>query len=291
MKRILVIGAKGMLGRDLVEVLRASSGDEVIGWDIDEIDIRVEKDTVAKIDRVRPDIVVNVAAYTNVDECESQAEKAFAVNAEGMRHVALGAVKCGAKVVYTSTDYVFDGQKGSPYVEDDLPHPLNVYGRSKLQGERYVQELTDDGVIVRTQWLFGKHGNNFVASVLRQAGEKKEFSIVDDQVGSPTYTVDLAKALSALLQRGAKGIFHATNSNTCTWFEFGRSVLEFSGISGVSVLPISSAALNRRAVRPPYSGLSCQKLKQVTGMTLRPWSEALKEYLNSLRERTEPLAG
>ena len=123
MKRILVIGAKGMLGRDLVEVLRASSEDEVIGWDIDEIDIRVEKDTIAKIDHVRPDIVINVAAYTNVDECESQAEKAFAVNAEGMRHVALGAVKCGARVVYTSTDYVFDGQKETPYVEDDPPHP------------------------------------------------------------------------------------------------------------------------------------------------------------------------
>ena len=121
MKRILVIGAKGMLGRDLVEVLRASSEDEVIGWDIDEIDIRVEKDTIAKIDHVRPDIVINVAAYTNVDECESQAEKAFAVNAEGMKHVALGASRCGAKIVYLSTDYVFDGGKGVPYLEEDRP--------------------------------------------------------------------------------------------------------------------------------------------------------------------------
>lgn len=282
MKRILVIGAKGMLGSDVMKEFCSSSFYDVTGWDIDEIDIRVETETIAEIDRLGPEVVINLAAYTNVDECESQAEKAFAVNAEGMRHVALGAVKCGAKVVYISTDYVFDGQKGRPYVEDDLPRPINVYGRSKLQGERYVQELTGDGVIVRTQWLFGKHGNNFVASVLRQAGEKKELSIVDDQTGSPTYTVDLAKVLSALVQREAKGIFHAANSDTCTWFEFGQSILEFSGITGVSVRPISSRDLNRRAIRPPYSGLSCQKLKQVTGMTLRPWSEALKEYLDSL---------
>ena len=284
MKRILVIGAKGMLGRDVMEELRSSSLYEVTGWDIDEIDIRVEMDTVAKISRLGPEVVINLAAYTNVDECESQAEKAFAVNGEGMRDVALGALRCGAKVVYISTDYVFDGQKGEPYVESDLPNPLNVYGRSKLQGERYVQELTEDGVIVRTQWLFGKHGNNFVAFVLRQAREKKELSIVDDQTGSPTYTVDLAKAISALIQHDAKGIFHAANSNTCTWFAFGQSILEFSGMAGVSVRPISSKELNRPAIRPPYSGLSCQKLKQVTGMTLRPWSEALREYLHSLRE-------
>jgi len=289
MKRILVIGAKGMLGRDVMGELRSSSLYDVTGWDIEEIDVRIERDTVEKISRLRPEVVLNLAALTNVDECESQAERTFSVNAEGMRHVALGAVKCGAKVVYISTDYVFDGQKGRPYVEDDVPHPLNVYGRSKLQGERYVQELTEDGVIVRTQWLFGKHGNNFVASVLRQVGEKKELSIVDDQTGSPTYTVDLAKVLSALIQREAKGIFHAVNSNTCTWFKFGQSILEFSGITGVSVRPISSRELNRQAIRPPYSGLSCQKLKQVTGMTLRPWSEALKEYVNSLREGKGPL--
>ena len=284
MKRILVIGAKGMLGRDLMEVFRASSSDEVIGWDIDEVDIRIEKDTVEKISRLRPEVVVNLAAFTHVDECESQVEKAFAVNAEGMRHVALGAVKCRAKVVYISTDYVFDGEKDEPYVENDSPNPLNVYGWSKLQGERYVQQLTEDGLIVRTQWLFGKHGNNFVTFILRQAREKKELSIVDNQTGSPTYTVDLAKAISALVQHDAKGIFHVANSGTCSWFAFAQSILESSGMAGVSIRPISSKELNRPAIRPPYSGLNCQKLKQVTGMTLRPWSEALRDYVHSLRE-------
>lgn len=282
MSRILVIGAKGMLGRDLMEVLCASPIDDVTGWDIDEIDIRIEKDTVKKISQHRPEMVINLAAFTNVDQCESQAEKAFAVNAEGMRHVALGALRCHAKVVYLSTDYVFDGKKREPYVESDLPNPLNVYGLSKLQGELYVQELTEDGVIVRTQWLFGKYGNNFVSSILRQAREKKELSIVNDQTGSPTYTVDLAKAISTLIQRDAKGIFHVANSNSCTWFALGQSVLEFSGITGMKVRAISSIELNRPAARPHHSGLDCQKLKQLTGITLRPWSEAVKEYVRSL---------
>ena len=273
-----------MLGRDLMEVLHASSFDDVTGWDIDEIDIRVEKDTVEKMGRLRPEMVINLAAFTNVDECESKAERAFAVNAQGMRHLTLGALRCHAKVVYLSTDYVFDGEKREPYVESDLPNPLNVYGRSKLQGERYVQELTEDGLIVRTQWLFGKYGNNFIASILRQSREKKELSIVNDQTGSPTYTVDLAKAISVLIQHDAKGLFHVANSGTCTWFDFAQSVLEFSGITGVKVSPISSKELNRPAVRPPYSKFSCQKLRQATGIALRPWSEAVKEYLHSLRE-------
>ena len=257
MKRILVIGAKGMLGRDLMEVLRASSFDEVTGWDIDEIDIRIEKETVEKIGRLQPEIVINLAAFTDVDECESQAEKAFAINAEGMRHVALGALRCHAKVVYLSTDYVFDGKKREPYLEDDLPNPLNVYGRSKLKGERYVQELPEDGLIVRTQWLYGKHGKNFVASILRQAREKKELSIVDDQMGSPTYTVDLSKAISALIQHdGRRNFSCGQQRHLHLVLRSVRSILEFSGISGVRVSPISSKELNRPAVRPPYSVLT-----------------------------------
>lgn len=284
MSRILVVGAKGMLGTDLMEVLRASSFDDVIGWDIDEIDIRVEKDTVEKIDRLRPEIVINVAAYTNVDECESQAERAFAINAEGMRHVTLAAMKCRAKVVYLSTDYVFDGTKREPYVESDPTNPLNVYGRSKLQGERYVQELAEDGLIIRTQWLFGRHGNNFVSAILRQAREKNELSIVNDQIGSPTYTVDLAKAISALIQHDGKGVFHIANSDYCTWFTFGRYILEVLGIAGVNLRPITSKELNRAATRPHNSSFNCRKLKEAGGITLRPWSEAVKEYVQSTRD-------
>jgi dTDP-4-dehydrorhamnose reductase len=296
MRRILVIGAKGMLGKDLVEILRSSSRVdqhldwEVFGWDIEEIDIQEEKNTVTKIESLRPNIVINIAAYTNVDGCESHDEKAFAINAEGMRHVALGALRCRAKVVYLSTDYIFDGKKREPYLEDDPPHPLSVYGRSKLRGEQYVQEMVEDALIVRTQWLYGKYGNNFVASVLRQAREKKVLSIVNDQVGSPTYTIDLSRAISVLIQCDARGVFHVANSDLCTWFVFGQEILKLSGMEEVRIVPISSEELGRPATRPLYSVLNTEKLKRETGMTLRPWSEALRDYLRDWEsERTNPL--
>jgi dTDP-4-dehydrorhamnose reductase len=292
MRRILVIGAKGMLGRDLVKVLYSTfrtdkhSNWEVLEWDIDEIDIREEKKTVTKIESFQPEIVINVAGYTDVDGCESNEEKAFAVNAEGMKHVALGALRCHAKVVYLSTDYIFDGKKREPYLEDDLPNPLNVYGRSKWKGEQYVRELVEDALIVRTQWLYGRYGNNFVTSILRQVREKKVLSIVNDQIGSPTYTVDLSEAISVLLQYDVRGVFHVANSDLCTWYTFGQAILKLSGMERVKVIPISSKELGQPAVRPPYSVLNCQKLRQVTGMTLRPWSEALKDFLLSVRWQT-----
>lgn len=283
MKRtILVIGARGMLGRDLTGVLLSSlPSDEIIGWDIEDMDIQKEEDTVFKIGEIRPDIVIHIAAYTDVDGCETNEEKAFSVNAEGARHVARAALKCQAKMVYLSTDYVFDGKRREPYLESDSPHPLNVYGRSKWKGEQYVQELLKDPLIVRTQWLYGRYGKNFVTSVLQQAREKRILSIVNDQIGSPTYTVDLSKALSALIQFDAHGIFHVANSDFCTWYTFGQAILKLSGMDQVKVIPISSKELGHPATRPSYSVLNCQKLEKKTGLTLRPWSEALKEYLST----------
>jgi len=282
MGRILVIGAKGMLGRDLVEVLRTSSrNDEVVAWDLGDLDIREEQSTIAKIESIYPEIVINVAAFTHVDECESNEEKVFTINAEGMRHVALGALRCHAKVVYLSTDYVFDGRKKEPYLESDPPNPLNVYGRSKWKGEQYVQELVENSLIIRTQWLYGSYGNNFVTSILRQVREKRVLSIVNDQIGSPTYTKDLSKAIFVLIQLDVKGIFHVANRDLCTWYQFGQAILKLTGIVGVKIIPISSKELGRPAPRPSYSALSTQKLKRETGMMLRPWSEALKDYLQS----------
>jgi dTDP-4-dehydrorhamnose reductase len=293
MKRVLlVIGAKGMLGRDLMGILPSSlSNDEVIGWDIEEIDIQKEDEAVDKIEKVRPDIVIHIAAYTDVDGCELDEKKAFAVNAEGTKHVALAASRCQAKMVYLSTDYVFDGNKREPYLESDPTHPLNVYGRSKLKGEQYVQELVKDALIIRTQWLYGRYGKNFVASVLRQAREKTVLSIVNDQIGSPTYTPDLAKAISILIQFGARGIFHVANSDLCSWYTFGQAILRLSGMDQVRVIPISSEELGRPAVRPSYSILNCQKLKKETGLSLRPWSEALKDYLRTLNPILPPQGG
>ncbi len=286
MGKILVIGAKGMLGRDLVETLRTSfPRDGIFGWDVEEIDIQKERSTIDKIERLAPRMIINVAAYTDVDGCELDEKKAFAINAEGMKHVALGAVKCGAKVLYLSTDYIFDGKKDKPYLEQDPPLPLNVYGRSKWKGEQYVQELLEDALIVRTQWLYGKYGKNFVASILRQAGEKNILSVVNDQMGSPTHSLDLCQAISLLIQREARGIFHVVNSECCTWYDYARTILKLSGVEGVKVIPISCKELTSPAVRPAYSVLDTQKLKREIGLTLRPWFEALKEYLSSYSEK------
>ena len=277
MKRILVVGAKGMLGRDLLPILQSpreadpSEGNEVVGWDIDEIDIRQESSTRSKIESLRPDIIIHLAAYTNVDGCETDADEAFRVNAEGTKHVAMGAEACGAKVVYLSTDYVFDGKGKEAYVESDSPHPLNIYGHSKLRGEQNLQERLEDYLIIRTQWLYGRYGKNFVTSILRQAREKSTLTIVNDQTGSPTYTVDLSRAILALIRHKSRGIFHVANREACTWYVFGQAILKFSGVEGVSLIPISSEESGRRAVRPSYSVLSTEKLRRETGMRLRPW--------------------
>jgi dTDP-4-dehydrorhamnose reductase len=286
-KRILLIGAKGMLGRDLSKILRSSNGTdslehfEVIGWDVDEIDIRQEVSTFSKIESLRPDILVHLAAYTDVDGCEINPDEAFRVNAEGVKHVAMGAQACGARVVYLSTDYVFDGEKKEAYVESDPPHPLNVYGQTKLKGEQYLQERVSDHLIIRTQWLYGRYGKNFVSSILRQARERQTLTIVNDQTGSPTYTVDLSKAIRTLIQHDCRGIFHVANREVCTWYTFGQAILNFSRIEGVSLIPISSKELSRRAVRPSYSVLNTEKLRRETGLSLRSWSGALKEYLST----------
>lgn len=281
MNKILVIGAKGMLGRDLVVELRRSfPGDEVLEWDIEEIDIRRQEETATQIERVQPAVVINLAAYTDVDGCETNEQEAFAVNAEGMKHIAIGAERCGAKAVYLSTDYVFDGKKGTPYFEEDTPHPLNTYGRSKWRGEQYIQELAEDGLIIRTQWLYGRYGKNFVATILRRSKEASTLSIVHDQVGSPTYTVDLSKAIARLIRKRAKGIFHVVNTGCCSWYDFGEAILRLSGREDVKVIPISSSELGRRAIRPFYSVLSTEKLKKDAGIELRPWTEALKEFLD-----------
>ena len=206
--------------------------------------------------------MINLAAYTDVDGCEKNRDEAFRVNAEGMKHVAMGAKACGAKVVYLSTDYVFDGKKKEPYLETDLPNPLNVYGQTKLKGEEYLQKGMDDHLIIRTQWLYGRHGKNFVASVLRQAREKRVLTIVDDQTGSPTYTVDLSRAIAGpYSSTTAAESFMWPTRDACTWYTFGQAILKFSQIEGVTLTPISSEALGRPAVRPSYSVLNTQKLR------------------------------
>ena len=275
MKRVLIIGAQGMLGHDLHKVF--AEGVDVIGLDIENVDITRQGATRKTIKDISPAVVINAAGFTDVDGCEKKINKAFAVNGTGSRNVAKACRDNGAKLVYISTDYIFDGEKGNPYREDDFPNPLNIYGESKLTGERYIEELLDDYLIVRTQWLYGQHGRNFVETILALAAERDSIEVVQDQVGSPTYTADLSKAIAALVAKDLRGTFHVSNSGYCSWHDFALEILRIAGITGVEVVPVSTAALNRPAKRPLYSIFDHQRLQQ-EGIEMRPWQEALQDY-------------
>ena len=270
---ILVVGANGMLGRDLMALL----GDRAEGVDIGEIDITSLESVLAVVGARKPEVVINCAAYTDVDGCESNTETAMAVNGEGVGYLAMACRDVGALLVQVSTDYVFDGGKGTPYVEDDAPRPLSVYGESKLAGEMNAA-FTPEYLIVRTQWLYGLHGKNFVETMLRLGAEKDELTVVDDQIGSPTWTVDLARAIIALIDSGCRGIYHAANAEFCSWNDFARAIFEEAGLA-VSVKPMTTAELNRPARRPLYSTLECGKLAADTGFQPQPWRSALRDYL------------
>ncbi len=278
MQRVLITGAKGMLGLDLTEVFRESY--DVYGRDIDDFDITRDKETMDAIMEIRPDIVIHAAAYTDVDGCEDHIELAHSVNGGGTKNVASACRELGSKMVYISTDYVFDGRKSGAYSEEDPTCPINTYGRSKLEGERWVCTMVDQFVIVRTAWLFGRGGKNFVETILKLAREKGALSVVADQVGSPTYAVDLSRAIGALMGKECRGIYHITNGETCSWYEYAREILAISGLDNIPVHPISTDQLNRAARRPSNSMLDRGKFEGETGYRMRPWREALRDYLN-----------
>lgn len=270
---ILVIGANGMLGHDLMATLEG----DVRGLDLPEIDITSFESVRRVLLTLKPEVIINAAAYTDVDGCETNVETAMAVNGEGVGLLALAAREIGAKLVQISTDYVFNGGKGSPYLEDDGQEPLSVYGESKLVGELNAA-MAPDYLIIRTQWLYGLHGKNFVETMLRLAQEKNELAVVDDQIGSPTFTKDLAQAIKALLNKGCSGIYHAANSGYCSWNEFARAIFEEEGLE-ITVNGMTTKELNRPAKRPLYSTLDCSKLAADTGCQPRHWREALQDYL------------
>lgn len=274
---ILVIGAKGMLGQDLMALF----GPGARGVDLEDIDITSLESVQKVLFTIRPRVVINAAAYTDVDGCETNQELAMQVNGEGVAHLAMATSEIGAKLVQVSTDYVFDGGKGSPYLEDEPTAPLSVYGESKLAGEMNAR-FNPDHVIVRTQWLYGINGKNFVETMLRLATEKKELAVVDDQIGSPTWTVDLALAIKALVEKDCRGIYHAANAGFCSWNEFARAIFAESGLD-VTVNPMSTKDLGRPAPRPLYSTLDCGRLTRDTGFQPQPWREALKHYLKLRR--------
>jgi dTDP-4-dehydrorhamnose reductase len=223
--------------------------------------------------------VINAAAFTDVDACETREVTAFAVNAEGVKNVALACREKNIRIFHFSTDYVFDGTGSRPYKEDDLCNPINAYGRSKLQGELYLKELSKNFTLVRTSWLYGRHGKNFVKAILQRAKNAQKLEVVTDQVGSPTFTPDLAGAVRVLMEGGHTGTFNVTNRGSCSWYEFARRILDLSGFEHLEIKPITSDMLERRALRPKNSLLSGEKFAAATGKVLRFWQIALRDYL------------
>lgn len=270
-----------MLGSELLG--RLSAGHEVTGKDIDDFDIASEGDCRRVITEVEPDVVINAAAYTDVDGSEKARELCFAVNADGVRNIVLACRPGRIKIIHFSTDYVFDGTKEIPYREEDACQPLSVYGEAKLAGEINLQQHTEHYLLIRTAWMYGKQGRNFVKTILEKAREAGRLEVVDDQRGSPTYAKDLAAAVERLLTGHHTGVFHVTNRGYCSWHEFALKILVYAGIGDVPVIPVSTGQLKRPAVRPRNSMLNCSRFIEETGKTMRFWQIALRDYMN--RER------
>ncbi|ADG05613.1 dTDP-4-dehydrorhamnose reductase [Kyrpidia tusciae] len=274
--KIIVTGANGQLGCDLIRVLETEA--TVVPFSHRDLDV-ADNDRVSQvIEDVRPEVVIHAAAYTRVDEAERDPDEAFRVNAIGARNVAAAAEAVGAKVVYVSTDYVFDGKKPS-YSEFDTPSPINVYGRSKLAGEQMTALFNRRHFIVRTSWLYGRNGKNFVKTMLELARQGKPVRVVNDQIGSPTYTMDLARFIGRLISTNLFGTYHASNSGSCSWYEFAKAIFEEAGFSDVQVEPISSRELARAAARPAFSVLDHQAIRLNRLEDLRPWREALRDFV------------
>ncbi|WP_212957013.1 dTDP-4-dehydrorhamnose reductase [Bacillus sanguinis] len=275
--KVIVTGAKGQLAQDVLKQLEHTDL-QVYGIDREELDITNNEAVQAYINKIKPDAIMHCAAYTNVDAAEEDAETAYKVNGLGTKYLAQAAGEIGAKMLYISTDYVFDGTAKSPYETSEPTKPLGVYGETKLAGETFVQQSVDKFFIVRTAWVFGIFGNNFVKTMLRLGKEHDEISVVHDQIGSPTYTVDLARFMIELIRSEKYGIYHATNTGVCSWYEFAVEIFNQAGI-GVKVNPVTTEEFPRPAARPHYSVLSKQKIEDEGFSSLQDWKEALKAYL------------
>ncbi|WP_025847892.1 dTDP-4-dehydrorhamnose reductase [Paenibacillus ehimensis] len=283
--KIFVTGASGQLGTDLVNLLK-TKGYEVFGTSSKELDIT---DTYAVKSLIaedkQPNIIIHSAAYTKVDQAEKDSDEAYAVNAYGTRNVAMAARACGAKLIYISTDYVFDGTSKVPYNEFAPVSPQSVYGKSKLAGEQFVREWVPKHYILRTSWVFGKHGSNFVSTMLKLAEDRTQLNVVHDQFGSPTYTVDLAEFILQLFDKELYGTYHVSNTGICSWYEFSKEIFYQAGLQHIEVNPVTSLEFPRPAPRPAYSVMDHMAIR-INGLNdLRHWKEALSGFLMEIGKR------
>ncbi|MFH1866836.1 MAG: dTDP-4-dehydrorhamnose reductase [Patescibacteria group bacterium] len=276
--KILILGAQGMLGSDLVKVF--SEKQEVTAWDREDIDVTQETEVMAKILPLEPQVIINATGYTDVDSAEDNQDTAFKVNTEAVKFITLACEKVNARLVHFSTEYVFDGTNKAGYKEDSVTNPLNIYGQSKSQGEKFVLKYSK-GYLIRTSWLFGKapqkgkpRGLNFIDTMIKMASEREEIKVVNDQFGKPTYTRDLTKAVHQLITEDYQpGIYHLVNDNVCSWYDLAKEVLRIKNIN-TPILPITSSEYPTKARRPQYAVLLNTKFPH-----FRPWQEALRQYL------------
>lgn len=291
--RMLITGAKGQLGRELLRIakeMNCSLGEVdryyinagIIALNSSDMDITDLLKVRSTVREFRPDIIINTAAFTNVDGCEANQDTAFRVNALGARNVAIAAQEAGSKLVHISTDYVFSGEGNTPYREYDETAPESIYGKTKLLGEEYVRGFCDRYFIVRTSWLYGNNGKNFVRTILGAAEEKQYLDVVDDQKGNPTNAEDLAYHILKIARTDEYGLYHCSGNGECSWYEFAAMILKLSGIE-CSVKPIKTSQLDRAAKRPAYSSLDNMMLRCTVGDEMRNWEDAVKHFIKGLK--------
>lgn len=279
MKKLLITGCNGQLGRSLNQLLK-DTDNVIINTDVDTLDICDDVQVMEFVEREAPDIIINCAAHTAVDKCETDKDNAWRINALGPRNLAKAARKIGAELVQISTDYVFDGDSNQPYVESDIPNPQSVYGSTKLDGENAVKEETDRYYILRTAWLYGQ-GKNFVETMLRLSDERDEITVVNDQYGSPTSSLELARMLLYVIDNGDYGIYHATCEGYTSWYEFAKKIMCLAK-RDTKIIPVTTEEYTATvAKRPMYSVLENKKLNSISDYRMKNWEDALEEYMDN----------
>lgn len=290
--KVLVTGINGQLGHDVLAELKVRGYSDIKGIDINDLDVTNEDDVKKIISSYKPNIIIHNAAWTAVDKAEQMPDKVYEVNALGPKYIAEAAKDIGAKMMYISTDYVFDG-KGDNYFEVDSPKDgLSVYGKTKSQGEDFVTSILRDYWIIRISWVFGINGHNFIKTMLNLAKSgKKELNIVDDQIGSPTYTYDLAKLMCDMIETDKYGIYHATNEGICSWAEFAKYIFKSAGYSDIKVNPVATEEYKKlvpnQADRPLNSRMSKKSLDEAGFKRLPTWQDAVDRYIKELKENGE----
>lgn len=283
MLKIALIGSTGMLGIDVSSVLKGGNF-QVKNFNSKNLDISKLGEVENAFSNFKPDYIINCAAYTFVDAAETDKEKADSVNHVGAGNLAEVALNIDSRIIHISTDYVFDGTKNSPYVEDDETNPINEYGLSKLRGESAIKESGASYLILRTSWLYGKNGNNFVNTILKMADNRKDIEVVNDQFGSPTYTKDVAYAISEIIMKdnSKNEVYHLTNGGQASWFEFASEIMKVFKRNATQIIPVTSERFPRPADRPVYSVLDNSKIREDYNISLRNWKDALRKYCNDI---------